>query len=175
VTREYAIDPFEVLFVRDVMHSSVVVVPAQASAAEVSTLIDSHAGRSPLFPLVEKGDRFAGLVTRRQLERWLDNGGEGPVTEVAQTTTPVTAFADEPLGIVLNRMANTGFTRLPVLSREQPRRLEGMLTLTQTLKAKRRHLEEESRRERVNAVDLLVPAALRRRGRRRREQQVPAE
>jgi hypothetical protein len=62
-------------------------------------------------------------------------------------------------------MANTGFTRLPVLSRDEPRRIEGMLTLTHTLKAKRRHVEEETRRERVRAVDLLVPAALR--GRRR--------
>lgn len=172
VTREYAIDPFEVLFVRDVMHSSVVVVPAQATAADVTTLLNSHAGRSPLFPLVHNGDHFAGLVTRRQLERWLDTGGQGPVLEVAQTT-PVTAYADEPLGIALNRMAGTGFTRLPVLSRDQPQRIEGMLTLTQTLKAKRRHVEEETRRERVHAVDLLVPTALRRR--RRQAQQVPAE
>lgn len=172
VTREYAIDPFEVLFVRDVMHSSVVVVPAQATAADVTTLLNSHAGRSPLFPLVHNGDHFAGLVTRRQLERWLDTGGQGPVLEVAQTT-PVTAHADEPLGIALNRMAGTGFTRLPVLSRDQPQRIEGMLTLTQTLKAKRRHVEEETRRERVHAVDLLVPTALRRR--RRQAQQVPAE
>jgi hypothetical protein len=67
---------------------------------------------------------------------------------------------------VLNRMADTGCTRLPVLSRQTPKRLEGMLTLTHTLKAKRRHLEDETRRERVHAVDLLVPAALRRRPRR---------
>ncbi|HET8933123.1 MAG TPA: chloride channel protein [Polyangiales bacterium] len=164
ISREYAIDPFEVLFVRDVMHSSVVVVPAHASAAEVSTLLGTHAGRSPLYPLVESGDRFVGLATRRALERWVQSGAQGPVRELAKTV-PVTAFADEPLGLVINRMANSGFTRLPVISRNEPRRIEGMLTLTQTLKAKRRHLEEETRRERVRAVDLLIPAALRARRR----------
>ena len=75
---------------------------------------------------------------------------------------PVTAYDDEPLGLVLNRMANTGATRLPVLDRDSPGRLAGMLTLAHTLKAKRRHLEDETRRERARAVDLLVPAALRR-------------
>ena len=40
--------------------------------------------------------------------------------------------------------------------------LTGMLTLTHTLKAKQRHLEEERRRERARPVDLLVPSPLRR-------------
>jgi CIC family chloride channel protein len=167
VTREYAIDPLEVLFVRDVMHSSVVIVPAHATALEVAELLKTPAGRlEPLYPLVESNEHFAGVVTRKELERWVQSDAVGPVAQLAQRPRAV-AHADEPLGIVVNRMANTGFTRLPVLSRHEPMRLEGMLTLTHTLKAKRRHLEEETRRERVHAVDLLVPSALRRRRARR--------
>jgi H+/Cl- antiporter ClcA len=165
VTREYAIDPFEVLFVRDVMHSKVVVLPAGASAAEVSALLASQTGRVELlYPLVDAEQSFAGVVTRHELERWVQRRAAGPVSQLARGPA-VTAYADEPLGIVLNRMANTGCTRLPVLARDAPQRLTGMLTLAHTLKAKRRHLEDETRRERARAVDLLVPAALRRKPR----------
>ncbi|HKU37491.1 MAG TPA: CBS domain-containing protein, partial [Polyangiales bacterium] len=163
ITREYAIDPFEVLFVRDVMHSSVVVIPAGASGAEVEKLLASHAGRlEPLYPLVDLQQRFSGVVTRRELERWVKNGAAGPVSQLANPS-PVITYPDEPLGTVLNRMAATGCTRLPVLDRDDPTKLAGILTLAHTLKAKQRHLEDEQRRERVRAVDLLVPAALRRR------------
>jgi len=162
VTREYSIDPFEVLFVRDVMHSKVVVLPAAASVAEVSALLASHAGRiESLYPLVDTAEQFVGVVTRHELERWVQRKTAGPVSQLVKGSA-VTAYDDEPLGIVLNRMANTGCTRLPVLSRDAPLRLAGLLTLAHTLKAKRRHLEDETRRERARAVDLLVPAALRR-------------
>jgi H+/Cl- antiporter ClcA len=94
VTREYEVDPFEVLFVRDVMHSSVVVVPARASPAEVSALLSTHAGRlEPLYPLVDPDDRFVGLVTRRELERWVQSGEDGPVSRLARRA-PVIAYAD---------------------------------------------------------------------------------
>ncbi|HKP61698.1 MAG TPA: chloride channel protein [Polyangiales bacterium] len=158
ITREYAIDPFEVLFVRDVMHSSVVVLPAGASAADIGALLETHVGRlEPLYPLVDLQQCFAGVVTRRELERWVRECGAGPVSQLAKPA-PVVAYEDEPLGGVLNRMADTGCTRLPVLARNDPGRLQGMLTLAHTLKAKRRHLEEEHRRERSRAVDLLIPS-----------------
>ncbi|HET6340436.1 MAG TPA: chloride channel protein [Polyangiales bacterium] len=166
VTREYAIDPFEVLFVRDVMHSSVVVLPASAGAGVVAALLASHAGRlEPLYPLVDADQKFVGIVKRSELEGWVQRKAAGPLSDLA-SESPTTAYDDEPLGIVLNRMANTGETRLPVLARESPGRLAGMLTLAHTLKAKRRHLEDETRRERARAVDLLVPAAFRRNKRR---------
>jgi hypothetical protein len=40
-------------------------------------------------------------------------------------------------------------------------RLLGLVTFTHLLKARKRHLEEERRRERVLRLDLLLPAALR--------------
>jgi chloride channel protein, CIC family len=175
VTREYSIDPFEVLFVRDVMHSSVVVIPARATATEVSELLKSQMGRvEPLYPLVDAKGQFSGIVTREELESWVQCSGAGQVYQLANST-PVTAYEDEPLGIVLNRMAQTGATRLPVLDRDEPTKLAGMLTLAHTLKAKKRHLEEETRRERAKAVDLLMPAALRRGGRSRKQKPIEAE
>lgn len=62
-------------------------------------------------------------------------------------TDPVTALADEPLRVVVYRMAETGFTRLPVVTRDG--KLAGMVSLNDLLGARARNLAEERRRERV--------------------------
>ena len=46
-------------------------------------------------------------------------------------------------------MANKGVGRLPVVARERPRRIVGMLTRSDLLKARERYLELEHRRERL--------------------------
>src|ERR1039458_2864547 len=51
--------------------------------------------------------------------------------------------------MVANRMAETGFSRFPVLEREGSRRLVGMISLQDLLQARTRVLEEERRRERA--------------------------
>ncbi len=67
---------------------------------------------------------------------------------------PVVAYADEPLRVVVYRMAETGLTRMPVVEREDSRKLAGLISLSDLLRARTRHLEEERRRERVLRLDL---------------------
>jgi CBS domain-containing protein len=69
----------------------------------------------------------------------------------------VVAYADEPLRVVIHRMAETGLTSLPVVDGGSPARLLGIVSLEDMLKARVRHLEEERRRERVLPLRLLVP------------------
>ena len=63
-------------------------------------------------------------------------------------THGVVAYADEPLRIVAFRMAETGLTRLPVVSRQDGARL-GIIELSDLLTARSRILESEHRRERL--------------------------
>ena len=67
----------------------------------------------------------------------------------AMKTNVVTAFPDEPLRLVVYRMAETGLTRMPVVARDNPLKLVGMISLSDLLRARTRDLEEERRRERV--------------------------
>jgi hypothetical protein len=60
----------------------------------------------------------------------------------------VVAYADEPLRIVAYRMAETGVTRLPVISRQNGERL-GIVELSDLLTARSRILDAEQRRERL--------------------------
>ncbi len=50
--------------------------------------------------------------------------------------------------MVVYRMAETGLTRLPVVARNSSRKLVGMVSLDDLLKARVRNLEAERRRER---------------------------
>src|SRR5439155_25602269 len=75
---------------------------------------------------------------------------------------PVVAYEDEPLRVILFRMAETGLTRLPVIARRDGT-LVGMLALIDLLIARARLLEAEQRRERVLGGRLRLFDMLRRR------------
>jgi CBS domain-containing protein len=164
VSREYAIDALEILFVREVMQSTVAALPAAATAAEATALLVAWpAGdRQRLYPALDGAGALAGEVTRRDLEGWLElergqNGDPRRTLAAIVRGAPVVAFADEPLRVVIHRMAETGLTRLPVVDRAARGRLLGLVSLGDMLKARVRHLEEERRRERVLPLRLLVP------------------
>jgi len=61
---------------------------------------------------------------------------------------PVLAYPDEPLRVVVLRMAETGLTRLPVVENDSWK-LAGMISLRDLLLARVRNLNEERQRERV--------------------------
>ncbi len=67
---------------------------------------------------------------------------------------PVVAHPDEPLRMVVYRMAETGLTRMPVVDSESGK-LVGMVSLDDLLQARVRNLNEERHRERV--LELRFP------------------
>jgi CBS domain-containing protein len=71
---------------------------------------------------------------------------------------PVVAYPDEPLRLVVNRMAATGLTRFPVVQ-NGGRELVGLIGLPDLLKARELSVLEEHHRERV--LRLRVPPSLR--------------
>ncbi|HMI87503.1 MAG TPA: chloride channel protein [Polyangiaceae bacterium] len=162
LTREYATDPLEILFVREIMGSEVAAIPAAMLREELSAaLAGRHRGQS-LFAVVGGGGELVGVVTRWVLERWAEGPADAAAPSLASIAhKPVTAYPDEPLHTIMNRMAATGLTSLPVVDRANPRRLVGNITLRDMLKARVRHLEEEQRREGAIPLNLTPPAWLR--------------
>ena len=161
LSREYAVDPLEILFVREVMRRNVVAVPATMS---LDALREARARRQLLCPVVDADRRLVGVVTRGDLERLLGvQSADGAELRlgVLVRTDPVVAYPDEPLRAVVYRMAETGLTRFPVVERGEARRLIGMVALSDLLQARVRSLEAERRRERVLPLRLLLPRGLR--------------
>jgi CIC family chloride channel protein len=163
LSREYATDPLEILLVREVMGTDVAAVPAATTQGEIAAAIDGERRGQSLFVVVDASGDLVGVVTRWVLEQWAAQpraNGESPsLASIAHE--PILAYPDEPLRSVVNRMAETGRTDLPVVDRARPRSLLGHITLRDMLKARVRHLEEEGRRERLLPMSLVVPRWLR--------------
>jgi CBS domain-containing protein len=144
------VDPLEILFVREVMRQNVVALPDHLTAAELPATahIDRDRRGQLLYPVVDGERRLCGVITRKRLEHLLRAPESGTLAALSRRD-PVVAYADEPLRLVVYRMAETGLTRMPVVEREDTRKLVGMVSLTDLLRARTRMLEEERRRERV--------------------------
>ena len=87
---------------------------------------------------------------------------DGPPCGELMHKDPVVAYPDEPLRVVVFRMAEKGITRMPVVERPGPAKLAGMVSLDDLLKARMRNLEEERPREVVLPLRLVFPLRVRR-------------
>ncbi len=151
LSREYAVDPLEILFVREVMRTKIVVLPSASTLGEIwhSLRVDGRQEQR-LLPVVNPEGQLVGVVTRGDLSHRMEQGRdaalESPIGDLVRSNA-VEAHPDEPLRVVVNRMAEKGCTRMPVIERGT-RKFLGLVSLNDLLKARSRHLEEETRRER---------------------------
>src|ERR1700681_1299820 len=151
LSREYAIDPLEILFVHEVMRTKVVVLPAASRLGEIwHSLRVDHRQEQRLLPVVNSEGQLVGVVTRGDISQRLEQNGDAargwPIGNLVRASA-VEAYPDEPLRVVVYRMVEKGCTRMPVVERAT-RQFVGLVSLNDLLKARSRHLEEESRRER---------------------------
>ena len=152
VSSEYAIDPLELLYAREVMRAPEVILVADGTVDEALRQMSGNASeKQRLLPVVDEFGLLVGVLTRKHLaEKAQEAEAPGKTVEVREAvkSEPVTAYADDPLRVVVNRMAEKGVTRMPVVERGNGR-FVGLISLDDLLKARSRHLEEEQRREQM--------------------------
>jgi H+/Cl- antiporter ClcA len=151
VMREYAVEPLEALFVRDVMTTKILTVEPGRPVADLAALLRSDEGhrRQRLYPVVDEGGRLIGVIGRREIDRpaALDGGAEATVGGLM--VPAAVAYGDETLRTAADRMAATGLGLLPVVERSEPTHLLGLLRQSDLLRARERLLVEERHRERI--------------------------
>jgi CIC family chloride channel protein len=152
LSREYAVDPLEILFVKDVMRTNIAVLPPDLSRLNLPDSLHASRTEQRLYPVVGADGNLEGVVARGDLQKLVQNPATS-LSDVIRKKTEV-AYPDEPLRVVVNRMAETGLTRFPVVESENSRKLAGIVSLEDLLHARVRHLEEEQRRERVLRIHL---------------------
>jgi H+/Cl- antiporter ClcA len=92
------------------------------------------------FPVVDARGRLAGVLTRRDLLDPVQPGAKR-VGDLVRRPAAV-AYEDSTLREAADHMVREGVGRLPVVSREDPRKVIGMLTRSDLLSAHKRRLEE---------------------------------
>jgi chloride channel protein, CIC family len=160
LSREYAVDPLEILFVHEVMRTKVAVLAAESTLAEIwPALRADHRQEQRLLPVVSPEGQLIGVLTRGEIGRWMEEDGDAALQRsLGSLVRPdaVEAYPDEPLRVVVYRMADKGFTRMPVVERST-RKFLGLVALNDLLKARTRHLEEEVRREKTLHLRFFFP------------------
>jgi H+/Cl- antiporter ClcA/CBS domain-containing protein len=161
LSREYAVDPLEILFVRDVMRSNIAALADSVTRSEVrqTIRIDPNRGHKwvqMLYPVLDADRKLTAVVTRHTLQRLAaeDWPAESRSLAAEWHAGPAVAYPDEPLRLVAYRMAETGLTRFPVVAPDDPRKLLGMISVYDLLQGRTRVLEEERVRERTLRVHL---------------------
>lgn len=163
LSREYAVDPLEILFVREVMQPDIAAISEDMPAAELAQSVQGQSLQwQPLYPVVDGSRKLVGVVPRRRVEQ-LAMGDELGLKDIVRQDATV-AYPDEPLRVVVYRMAETGLTRFPVVERNGSKKLLGMVSLDDLLKARSHALEAERRRERILPLQLMFSFGRRRGG-----------
>src|SRR6185369_9340391 len=82
LSREYAIDPLEILFVREVMRANVTALTPDTTPDAVAALLggDGLRRRQLLYPVVDGAERLVGVVTRSDMETFVDEHRNGGAT-----------------------------------------------------------------------------------------------
>ena len=162
LSREYAVDPLELIYVREVMRTNIAVLPSDRTLGEILPLLRTdHRQRQRLLVVAGKDGKLTGVATRGELFAQLENDSSAALRRPLihfVNTTPSVANPDETLRTVVYRMAESSYTRMPVVDR-QSGKLLGLLSLDDLLKARARHLEEEQRRDRPLQLRFLIPGA----------------
>jgi len=154
------------LTVGEAMHPVRESLPEYASLEQAAQVL-ARSGHHGL-PVVAADGRLAGILTLQDIRH---AGGAGTVGEACTRDLEVT-FPDETLNLALRRMSRRDVGRLPVVQRDDPRRLVGILgrpdvihayDLALTRRVAQRHQEGTLRLDaltpaRVEVTDVVVEA-----------------
>jgi CIC family chloride channel protein len=121
-------------------------IPASATAPQLHALVSTS--RSTAFIVVDDHERMVGILSLQDLrildQRTAKELGALTIASDLCERNVISAFIDEPLSKALARMDHHGFRQLPVVDRDDPRKVIGMLERRHVLTAYRRHLLEQT-------------------------------
>lgn len=149
IRTEYAVDHLSNLPVRDVATFDIVALNASDTLGNVRAWLTSGAGGATHqgFPVLDADHRLVGVLTRRDI---LDPAREdsSPVSSLIRRA-PAVAFEDSSVREAADHMVVQQVGRLPVVSREDPRCVVGMISRSDLLSAHRSRLRASRHRHRI--------------------------
>jgi CIC family chloride channel protein len=139
VVQEYAADLLDRVLVRDQMHAEVLTLRAAEPLTDARARLAADP-RHQGFPVVDDAGRLVGVVMRREVMQ-PDGSGALRVGDLVRRPAAV-VFDDNSLRTAADHMLRENVGRLPVVRREAPRVIVGILTRSDILAAHHRRLRE---------------------------------
>jgi chloride channel protein, CIC family len=125
---------------RQVMQTDISLIPSDASVEQAWQMAIERP--APAY-LVGTRDRLLGPVSHHQLEESMKSGGAEDVIASIVDQSFVHAHVDHPIDMVLDRFAQSGGI-LPVVSRADAHRVEGVVTIDSILKLAERQARAQA-------------------------------
>ena len=119
ITREYTVDPFELLRAADVMARPVDTLPATMAVDAAVAFFTGEAPRHKSYPVVAEGGRLVGMVARADVLRWRTEAGHGAdsLFDVVSDTSLHVGHPDDVVGRLADLMVATDLGRIPIVER----------------------------------------------------------
>ena len=150
VLREYTVDPFETMRISEIMAQPVDTLPDDTTVGEAVTFFTTRGAtpRHKSYPVIRGDSTIAAMVARADALLWTVETppSDKPLTEQLAGQELVTAYEDELVGRVADRMAETGVGRVPILRRGTDA-LVGIVARRDLLRVRASVLRQERERE----------------------------
>jgi chloride channel protein, CIC family len=160
IAREYSVDILELTRVGDVMDKDIPTVPMNMTVAELSNRIaqgDPLIARRQATLIVDANNQLAGIITRGDILRVLRESMTSTITVIeAGETELIVTHEDESLHDAAALMLKHDIGRLPVVDRQDLKRVVGYLGRSGILIAQAKFYEEEE----VRGRGPIIPSAL---------------
>jgi chloride channel protein, CIC family len=151
LSREYSVDPLELLSVGEVMTAKVVTVSPELTARQVrASYFDKSHRKHQGYPVIDRSGDLVGMITRANfLEQPVSASIDSLTIAEIMRRDLVVAYPQESCRTAAERMAQFDVGRLPVVSVAEPTRLLGIVTRSDLLKPRERHVRDEQEREQL--------------------------
>jgi len=121
LTYEYAVDPYEVMRVSEIMTHPIHTLPASMSRNATLEFFDAKPGvvRHQNYPVVDDSGHLSGVVSRADVLRWSRAAwcGEQTLGERIGTREMLIGYPDERVGELADRMAAADASCTPIVDR----------------------------------------------------------
>ncbi|XXT69324.1 chloride channel protein [Sorangium sp. So ce693] len=146
VTVEYAADHLAQITAGEAASRPAVTLAAEDTVETVRAFLLSQAAgsRHQGFPVVDGRGELVGVVTQRDV--LTEQAGTISIRHLVRRP-PAVVFEDSSLREAADHMVTEGVGRLPVVSRQAPRKVLGILTRSDLLDAHRSRIDAGKRRE----------------------------
>ncbi len=158
LSREYGVDPMELVLVGQAMHTSVYALASTASRKDAKNWLrsmeerggDAWAHWQRLFPLVDQNGKLTAVLTRSQMIRAAKEREQGRALWMDGDPEPTAMSPGQTLRQAATEMAETKLTSFPVV--DPAGKFVGIMTINDLLTATTRATQRDKDRVRVLSV-----------------------